>query len=90
MTNTPVVSADQVAAVPGTLSPSGPCDIFDKPIFVGDLIVYATRRGSGTYLNKLLVTGVTNSRITGKPPGETGPHVATRVLKNFGTIAKVA
>lgn len=62
-------------------------DIFNKRIEAGDTIVYATRRGSSTFLNKLQVTEVTPTAIKGWSPDDL--HRRTRSLSNFGTVAKV-
>ena len=63
-------------------------DIFGKAIAVGDTIVYATRRGSETFLNKLVVTGVSVNAIKGWTPDDVNRR--TRTLTSFGTIAKVS
>lgn len=63
-------------------------DIFNKTIAAGDTIVYATRRGSETFLNKLIVRSVGASGIKGWTPLD--PHQRTRTLTNYNTIAKVS
>jgi hypothetical protein len=63
-------------------------DIFGRPIFEGDTIVYATRRGSDTFLNKLVVTFVGVNAIKGWTPEDVNRR--TRTLTNFKTVAKVA
>jgi hypothetical protein len=64
-----------------------PRDIYGRDIKPGDNVVYATRRGSSTYLNKLLVTGTTPSYIEGFQPGDVNQR--TRRIKNLSTVAKV-
>lgn len=66
-------------------------DIFGKPIAVKDTIVYATRRGSSTYLNKLSVTevaGCGGGHIKGFNPDDVSRRI--RSITNFDTIAKVS
>lgn len=63
-------------------------DIFGKAVVEGDTIVYATRRGSETFLNKLIVRSVSVKGIKGWTPLD--PHQRTRTLTNFNTIAKVS
>lgn len=66
---------------------SQPTDIFGKAIQVGDNIVYATRRGSETFLNKLKITEVNSNQLKGFNPDDT--YRRSRTLTNFRTVAKV-
>lgn len=63
-------------------------DIFGKPIAAKDTIVYATRRGSETFLNKLSVTEVSVNGIKGFNPDDVNRRI--RSLSNLNTIAKVS
>jgi hypothetical protein len=65
-----------------------PLDIYGKPIVVGDNVVYATRRGSETLLNKLVVSRVGVNSIQGWSPDDVNRRMKT--LKSFATIAKVS
>ena len=64
-------------------------DIFGKHIQPGDQLVYATRRGSSTFLNKLFVQEVTSAGgIKGFNPDD--PTRRSRTIFNLSTVAKVA
>jgi hypothetical protein len=64
-----------------------PTDIFGREIQSGDTVVYATRRGSDTFLNKLFVQTVQPGGISGFNPDD--PTRRKRNLTNFSTIARV-
>lgn len=63
-------------------------DIFGKVIAERDMVVYATRRGSETFLKKLSVTSVNASGIRGFDPEDVNRR--TRLVVNLRTVAKVS
>lgn len=69
------------------ITKQGPIDIFLREIQPGDVVVYATRRGSKTYLNKLKVTEVHEDKVLGWNPEDVTRRL--RQLTNFETVAKV-
>jgi hypothetical protein len=57
-----------------------PVDFLGRELRAGDTIVYPARRGSALWLNKLLVTKVEPTSVTGTKPD--GRRVTIRNLKN--------
>jgi len=59
-------------------------DAFGVAINKGDLIVFAVRKGSSQWLNKLRVTGVTASSVKGYDPEDTLQRAKT--LRQMKTV----
>ena len=59
-------------------------DAFDNAIQAGDLIVFAVRKASNMWLNKLKVTGVTPTSVRGYDPEDVSQRVKT--LKQTKTM----
>jgi hypothetical protein len=62
-------------------------DSREKVINVGDTVVYATRKGSETFLKELMVTGLSDQGIQGYDPKDYKRRLKT--VKNLTTVAKV-
>lgn len=76
----------------GSAVSSNVVDSRGKVISIGDTIVYATRKGSDTFLKELMVTGISDAGIQGyDPKGEQrgDPTRRLRTIKNLTTVAKV-
>ena len=65
-----------------------PTDFLGRTIKAGDTIVYPWRRGSAMGMNKLNVTQVTDSNITGYSPS--GRLLTLSNLKNVVVVEPVA
>lgn len=71
----------------GSAVSSSVIDSRGKVISVADTIVYATRKGSATYLKELTVTALTDQGIQGYDPKDHARRLKT--VKNLTTVAKV-
>lgn len=82
-----LATQERATTTPDNFNPSAPTDIFGRRVEVGSTIVYATRRGSSTFLNKLRITEVSPTTVTGFNPDDINRR--RRTLRNFDTVARV-